>query len=500
MKKKWQDMEYRAKQSGIHPKRARRNQKCSTECRKKLSDASKKLWTDKAYRKKITESSKKLWSDKSYRRLTTKKISLAIKKLWQDSEYRNKVIQSLSSLWDDEEYRSRIMASLHACKAHRQQLSRDLWLKPGFANRYKTAKFRAKMCEITHQLWLTPAYREKVTKAKSSSEFKKKMARIQRSPEYIAKLSDALANLPCVSSLQKTLYSILDDLGIAYYREYNDKENDPECRIGPWSFDCVIPRPENTRLLIECQGDFIHNLPNKRRSDAAKATYIDKYCPDCKLKYVWEHEFHNHNKVTESIRYWLGISKIDLKEFNLDSIEIRKTSAEEYKLLLLKYHYLSNAGRGGIAFGGYIANQLISVCVFSPLIRQNINIDGLSAESVCDLSRLCINPYYQRHNFASWFISRCIKKLPSKYRVVIAYCDTAFNHNGSIYKASNFKHDATIAADYWYSCTNGWVMHKKTLYNRAKNLSMTESEYADTFGYHKTWGKPKNRFKYDRVK
>ena len=42
-------------------------------------------------------------------------------------------------------------------------------------------------------------------------------------------------------------------------------------------------------------------------------------------------------------------------------------------------------------------------------------------------------------------------------------------------------------------------MHKKTLYNKAVNLSMKEKEYADRFGYVKVKGFKKLKFVYDRT-
>ncbi len=88
--------------------------------------------------------------------------------------------------------------------------------------------------------------------------------------------------------------------------------------------------------------------------------------------------------------------------------------------------------------------------------------------------------------------------LPDNYTTIVAYADKTFNHNGTIYKASNFKLDSIVPADYWYTSKDGWVMHKKTLYNRASNIGLTESDYATKFEYIKTHGDIKYKYIYIR--
>lgn len=99
--------------------------------------------------------------------------------------------------------------------------------------------------------------------------------------------------------------------------------------------------------------------------------------------------------------------------------------------------------------------------------------------------------------FAYLVISRAVKLLASlrpQVRKLVSFADTTFNHNGTIYKATNWKHDGYVKPDYWYVNDSGWVMHKKKLYTMATKLKMKESEYAHKFGYTKMWGKRKIRF------
>ena len=299
--------------------------------------------------------------------------------------------------------------------------------------------------------------------------------------------------MPKVSSLDKLFYSILDDLNIKYYREYNDQPDDPQCQIGPYNFDCVIPRKGKPSLLVEIQGDYWHSLHRSMINDRTKATYIaQNFSNQYELKYLWEHEFKCKDKIIELVKYWVGITKHELIDFQFKDVIIKECAAKDYRLLLAKYHYLPNAGRGGKAFGAYLNRQLIAVCVFSPPIRQNIRTGGIAFSDVKELSRLCIHPRYQKKNFASWFISHCLKR--SNHQMTIAYCDTTFNHEGIIYEATNFKLDGIVKADYWYVDNRGWVMHKKTLYEHARKMKMKEREFAEKYNYQKVWGREKKRF------
>jgi len=266
-----------------------------------------------------------------------------------------------------------------------------------------------------------------------------------------------------------------------------------------YNFDCVIPREGKKSLLIDVQGG-PHYFNNRTIiCDRQKATHIRKYFSQVyELKYVWSHDFKTKEKVINLIKYWLGITKIELIDFSFKDVVIEKCSAKEYRVILNKYHYLPNAGRGGIAYGAYLDNQLIACCIFSSLGRQNIQIDNYPKKFTKELSRLCIHPVYQKKNFASWFVDKCVKKFPKKYRCIISYADTTFNHQGIVYKALGWKQDKIVRPDYWYRGVNGSFMSKRGLYRYAQASKVTEKEFAEKFGYYKIYGKEKLRFIFKR--
>ena len=198
------------------------------------------------------------------------------------------------------------------------------------------------------------------------------------------------------------------------------------------------------------------------------------------------------------MKYWLGITDIDTVDYDLKDLDIRLAPAKDYKLLLGKYHYLPNAGRGGIAYGAYLNDELVAVCVFSPMVRQNIDTLEYNPKESRELSRLCIHPKYRKKNLASYFVSRCLKLLDPQYKLVISYCDTTFNHNGATYKACNFEEAGSVPPDYWYVDSAGYIMFKRTLYGHAIKMKLTEAEFAEKLGYNKVWGLEKLKFVYRR--
>ena len=513
----------------------------SDEYREKKKIESKQRWQGEEFRAKMMTEEARL--------IRQQASSVAAKENWKQPEYRNKLIRSISTRmvwqWKKADYREHL-------KLIQQENTTKLWEQGVFDDCFDD-EFCGKMKAINNEILSRPDVLNKLSAASSQNweneeyrnaviaGYKKRcedpafIAAISarsieklKNPdvlelisisslqcwdneeyraaviggnkmkwqdlEYRAKMAVIRAAQPRVSSIQTLLYSILDDLNVRYYREYLDKPADKECQIGPWNFDCVVPTATKL-LLIECQGEYWHSLKENSARDKAKASYItNNLSGKYELKYLWEHEFSCQDKIRETLKYWLGLSKQEQVDYDLNVVDIRLSPASDYRLLLGKYHYLPNAGRGGLAYGAYLGDVLIAVCVFSPLIRQNIDTCGLKPDECVELSRLCLHPNYRKKNFLSWFVSRFIRQICAK--LIISYCDTTYNHDGAIYRACNFIQDKIVPADYWYVSQDGWVMHKRTLYGHAKKFKLTEAEFAGKFGYTKVFGKEKLRFIY----
>jgi hypothetical protein len=479
--------------------------------REKLSKLTKKQWEDPEFRKKVQENSKKIWED-PIRREKMSKIRTdedCLKRLIE----RNKILKpnpkKISNIVKERWVGIKSNAEVfQALKDNMSSRTKELWKNPVNREKFVCAlkktwekdSFRSRIVESSKSLWKNKEYREKLLSIFRSEEFRLKASEIAHKLWCNESYRKKMLNNTKVSSLQITIYSILEDLNVKFYRERAHSESDPETMIGPYRFDCVVPRKDRTTLLIECQGDYWHSIPKAIIRDEQKASYIANNFPHkYEIKYLWEHEFGERDRITSTLKYWLGLDEPEKISYDFNQVIIKQCAAKEYRLLLAKYHYLSLGTRGGIAWGAFLGDVLIGVCIFSTPIRQNIHSRlGACIEEVKELSRLCIHPNYRMKNFASWFISKCVSKLSKATKLVISYCDTTYNHDGTIYKASNFTFDGEVRRDYWYISEDGWAKHKKTLYNQARSLGITEADCAKRFNYTKVYGGKKLRFIYWR--
>ena len=424
---------------------------------------------------KLSPAHKEWWTSE---RRKTHQDRMAID--WTNIERKEKLSNSIKLLWGDTEYKEK-MTRFHKSNKHKKStISRSLWGAQGFRDKVVTAvnnarytdEFIKKQSDASKLKWLDPDFRYRITMASirnwCSDDYRQKIAR---------------AGQPRLSKIHKIVMDLLQEMGIEYKSEYV---------IGPWSFDIHIGCK---KLLIEVNGDWIHSQPQKQKSDRAKATYIGKYHQDYELKYLWEHEFYIDGAVKSLLAYWCG-HKYDTIDFDFNEVNIKQLNYDETSLFIGKYHYLGSIGRRGQYIGALVGGQLVATAVFSQCGRKEVATSiGLNYNDTYELTRFCIHPSYHKKNFASWLLSRIVKLVDKPW--LVAFADLTHNHYGTIYKATNWNLVSIVAPDYWYVNKDGWVMHKKTLWNRASNLKMTEAQFAEAYNFIKRWGREKYKYLYD---
>lgn len=117
---------------------------------------------------------------------------------------------------------------------------------------------------------------------------------------------------------------------------------------------------------------------------------------------------------------------------------VRLISRELTKDFILNIHYAHRMPSISWAFGLYENDELIGVCTFGKPASPSLCIGVCGREYtkiVWELNRLVLK--YNRPNEASYFVSKCLKLLP-RPMVIVSYADTAQNHQGIIYQATNF--------------------------------------------------------------
>lgn len=451
-------------------------------------------------------------------------ISVSVSKHWQNPDYRDRITKArLASKWPVVEISvgtdyaaidlltkvgrsSRVTVicsisgdaytvSLRECK---KNITRNGGVFIGLGKSERNRKARsASMCEV----WADTAYKERITKHLNDIRpLSRSIEAIEKTRKYWSVAanreahSNRLINLAGrLSSLQSMLYVVLEGLQIPFYRERENGEGDKELRIGPYAFDCGIRKPDGSLMLIECQGEYWHRGGRGGR-DAAKATYAAKLGHE--VKCLYEHQFYASKGIEGVVRHWLGINTYPAVDFDFKELEIKRVTVEQC-MDTLSFHYMGGPGRGGCCYGAVHKGAVIVAVIFSPVLRQNTRTGDVPHARCRELSRLCIHPSYQKKNLASWFLSRVFRVVPSDWERIITYADKTQGHTGAVYKASNFVIDGETEPSYGYVHADGWIMHKKTLYNRAKKMKMVESEYAKLHSYTKLWDAGKYRYYYN---
>jgi GNAT superfamily N-acetyltransferase len=238
-------------------------------------------------------------------------------------------------------------------------------------------------------------------------------------------------------------------------------------------------------LIVETKSEWFARKPKEREKIMAGfSRYRDKFM-------VLEDDFGELGR-----RIGLALEPL---EFSFDEVELRLVgSSVEYLDFYAVYHYMGRTGRRGWTVGAYLGDLLIGAVTFSSVTRAEMaSRHGLSQSEVRELVRFCIHPDYQKKNFASWLLSRAVglfKRDFGHVRLLISFSDTTQGHVGTIYKASNWVEDGMTGPSYHYVSCDGDVIHKKTVYDRAKLAGCKERQFAIEQGYSKKHELPKARF------
>lgn len=437
-----------------------------------------KVTSSDVYKDKIRNSALKLWSNKEYR---DKQLNI------RTPEYNANMSKIVKSKWENDNYRNKIINSLNLkeCKNKISNNSKKFWLDDN-CRKLMIKRIHEHIpisSKFMKNRWVDPKFRLYMANIVNTNEYKKKISikaiENWKNNEYRHKMAlSNTAQLTNKSKIEIALANILKSLNIEYISQYV---------IGPWSFDFFLPK---YKILIECQGEYWHNLPKTVCRDKAKSTYVKTYT-DNKLYAIWEHEFCCESKVINYIKYITGNN--DIINFDFKSTIIKPINNKEASVFLDSFHYASGS-IGKIIFGCFIDDKFIAVCSFNNPVRKETSdkLNGITLE----LNRFCIHQNYQMKNFASFFLSKCIKLISNKCDNIVSFADNSYNHHGVIYKATNWKLIDVIKPDYWYISNDGWIMHKKTLWNRAKKMSITEKDYSEKFGYKKVFGSEKYKYLY----
>lgn len=279
---------------------------------------------------------------------------------------------------------------------------------------------------------------------------------------------------------------ILCNLNIKYQKQ---------CPIGPYVFDfCLLDH----NILIEVQGEYWHSRPNNIRNDLAKFNFVHKYYPKFKIHYIKEIDTKKSKQLYKLFNDLTG-AKLKVRDFNFKDLDFKSVDSIEALQFLETFHYLPRFRKTIKAtYGVFLEDKLIALTVFGlPSYNTVSKHYNLLGRQVLELSRFVINPNYQKKNLASWALSRSVKAVKNDFDeiyLLVTFADPHFGHEGVIYKAANWQIDGESRPGYYYQDSNGYIIHKKTLWDHAQKLRKTEKEYAIDNGYIKITSEPKKKF------
>ena len=149
------------------------------------------------------------------------------------------------------------------------------------------------------------------------------------------------------------------------------------------------------------------------------------------------------------------VKKCEVKDL-LNTFHYLKDESKDFKVSPYSYGLYRNSVTDILHVGG-----CLGVCIFTGLPVPEIAVGAFGLQrheqdGLYELSRLCVHPDIQKeeYNITSWFVSRCIKRFrkDANVRCILSYADSS-RHNGTIYRACNFKYYSLSDAkkDFYYS-------------------------------------------------
>jgi len=161
--------------------------------------------------------------------------------------------------------------------------------------------------------------------------------------------------------------------------------------------------------------------------------------------------------------------------------EVIKSIAQD---IVIKNHYLHRKASCCIAFGGYVDDELIGVCMFgipaSPSVC--IGLCGVKEKNrILELTRLWIDDKIQNYP-ESTLISKSLTLLrQSEYKdkdIIISYADSEQHHIGIIYQATNWLYVGMSDKHIQYR-VEGVSGHSRHYFDKYGGIEKAKSQLGD---------------------
>jgi hypothetical protein len=170
---------------------------------------------------------------------------------------------------------------------------------------------------------------------------------------------------------------------------------------------------------------------------------------------------------------------------------VRPIQINEARGFVEQYHYAKGAAKTAVGCFGLFykgdPNTLHGISWWMPPPLGAAKSVSEDHRSVLALSRFCLVED-RPANAGSFLISKSIKLLDKRWSLLLTYADTALNHDGGLYHASNWNYDGLTRKNplYWNPGENCMVSRKKgpKTYNHKEMLDLGY-EYKGKFSKHR---------------
>jgi len=139
----------------------------------------------------------------------------------------------------------------------------------------------------------------------------------------------------------------------------------------------------------------------------------------------------------------------------------------------LKKHYAKRIPMIQFCFALYDDKRIVGVCSFgqTPSIQLNQSLSN-GLYNVIELNRLIVDDDVKK-NALSFFVSKCLKLLPSPL-IVVSFADIEKNHNGYIYQATNWIYTGLNAERFEWKSKTRPNLHYRNIAERFKGIDKSK--------------------------
>lgn len=165
-------------------------------------------------------------------------------------------------------------------------------------------------------------------------------------------------------------------------------------------------------------------------------------------------------------------------------VAVKPVSLNDVKPFLLNIHYHKRMCPISFKFGAFKRDEILGVvtygCPASAPLRKGVAGERF-ASNVLELNRLCLKRNIK--NLASYLVSKSLKQIPGNW-IVVSYADSAQNHVGYVYQASNFGYYGLSAKRTDWKLKGKEHLHGQTIADEFRGPNRAErmrKKYGDDF-------------------